>query len=52
MARAASCILRESSTGWPDAWDISHFDRWMEKDRKEQLGIAGALIAAEIDRLS
>ena len=35
----------------PGDWDISIWNRMMNKPYKERLIIAGALIAAEIDRL-
>ncbi len=38
------------SYAWPKTWDA----RWMKKDlksRKRQLAVAGALCAAEIDRI-
>jgi len=35
----------------PTLWDGTLFNRMMRKDYKERLVIAGALIAAEIDRL-
>ena len=34
--------------GWPESWDT---DWWKPKDRRHDLVRAGALIAAEIDRL-
>lgn len=47
MARAASCYCMNSHWHWP--WDKS----WWKPgtDRRRQLVKAGALIAAEIDRL-
>jgi hypothetical protein len=41
-------IDRES---YPDGWDKDICDRMLAKTYKERLIIAGALIAAEIDRL-
>lgn len=36
----------------PDGWDQDWFDKLNAKGRKERLIIAGALIAAELDRLN
>lgn len=36
----------------PDGWDQDWFDKLNAKQRKERLIIAGALIAAELDRLN
>ncbi len=35
----------------PDGWDQEWFDKLNAKTRKERLIIAGALIAAELDRI-
>lgn len=35
----------------PDSWDLSIWFKMMNKSYKERLIIAGALIAAEIDRI-
>ena len=35
---------------WPTTWDAS-FDKRLDHDRRRRLVIAGALIAADIDRL-
>lgn len=37
---------------YPDGWDREICDRMMRKPYEERLVIAGALIAAEIDRLN
>jgi len=36
----------------PTDWSVSAFEKMLNKDYKERLIIAGALIAAEIDRLN
>jgi hypothetical protein len=44
--------LLDSSFKWsPDYWNQEIFEHMISKDYKERLIIAGALIAAEIDRL-
>ncbi len=35
----------------PEGWDRDHFQKMLHKSYKERLIIAGALIAAEIDRI-
>jgi hypothetical protein len=42
-------LLRETT---PDGWDEDSFIKMKLKDHKDRLVIAGALIAAEIDRVS
>ena len=37
--------------GVPDNWNVKQFDYMKSKPKKERLIIAGALLAAEIDRL-
>lgn len=46
LSRAAVCYIKGNATGWP--WEPSW---WKPKDRITNLAKAGALIAAEIDRL-
>ncbi len=41
-----------SNVGRPEKWDKKIFNHMMSKSYKDRLVIAGALIAAEIDRLS
>lgn len=36
----------------PENWDVEWFENLMRRSNKERLIIAGALIAAELDRLS
>ena len=40
------------SAAYPDGWDEEKCSYMLSKPRKERLIIAGALIAAEIDRLN
>lgn len=49
LARAAACYALGSKLNWPASWD----DRWWKpsENRRRNLVKAGALIAAEIDRL-
>lgn len=49
---AALAIINEDSNYWPDSWPEAIFDKIMNKPRREQYAIAGAFIAAEIDRIS
>ncbi|MDE2106773.1 MAG: hypothetical protein KGL39_56685, partial [Patescibacteria group bacterium] len=48
MANAAACYAIDSPSLWPMSWNWSW---WKPKDRRRDLARAGALIAAEIDRL-
>jgi hypothetical protein len=58
LAMAASCYVRPYNdltpdsriANWPDTWDIGWW-KPSHKDRVKELAKAGALIAAEIDRL-
>lgn len=47
----AIALLTEGTFSFPDNWEKSICKRMSEKPYKEKLIIAGALIAAEIDRL-
>lgn len=49
LAGAAACYALGSKLNWPASWD----DRWWKpsENRRRNLVKAGALIAAEIDRL-
>lgn len=46
---STSRIQQEGSC--PKGWDLTIFRKMINKDRKQMLVIAGALIVAEIDRL-
>jgi len=48
----AISILTESALHLPYDWDKKYLYKILLKDRSEQLTIAGALIAAEIDRIN
>ena len=56
LVRVAICYASHASelylgqTLWPKSWDRS-WDKRTKHDRKKKLAIAGALIAAELDRL-
>lgn len=51
--REAACqILTEDAFCIPDNWPVEQFIKMRGKSYKERLIIAGALIAAEIDRLN
>lgn len=54
LADAAACYARDHGTAFrthpPKSWPW-HRDWWKPKDRRADLVRAGALIAAEIDRL-
>jgi len=60
LAQAAACLLSMDFAEWrgesiwvdyPDSWSSEHEDRFRKKNKIDRLVIAGALIAAEIDRL-
>lgn len=52
LRNTAICLLAHDANKFPfHSWDIKYFVKLFKKDRKEKLIIAGALIAAEIDRL-
>jgi hypothetical protein len=46
---AADAIMHRYGDGWPAHWDKETYNHIMEKPRSEQLAIAGAFIAAQID---
>lgn len=48
----ALAILTENTMHFPRDWNPKNLYKTLLKDRVEQLSIAGALIAAEIDRLN
>jgi hypothetical protein len=53
LIEAAHFALQPNHPGtrWPDVWDITFAEKIKNKNRVGQLKVAGALIAAEIDRL-
>lgn len=51
VSAAAYLILGANDEYAPTNWDVSVYQRIMRKEYKDRLVIAGALIAAEIDRL-
>ena len=57
MAQAAACyahpniVRRLDMVGWPESWSIDYYKPTPD-DRIRELAKAGALIAAEIDRLN
>lgn len=51
LVGAAECILGENTSVFPETWHPGWMKKFLGKPRVEQLAIAGALIAAEIDRL-
>jgi hypothetical protein len=51
LREAAVGVLAYDSFGVPDNWNVKQFQYMVSKPYKERLIIAGALIAAEIDRL-
>ena len=50
LQAAVFCICDELEE-WPDGWSEYFEDKILAKDRIGQLTVAGAFIAAEIDRL-
>ena len=52
LVEASQAILDYCNCcSWPDGWDQSMLEHINSKPRVEQLAIAGAFIAAEIDRV-
>lgn len=47
---AVFCICQELGD-WPEGWNQYFKDKILQKNRIDQLKVAGAFIAAEIDRL-
>lgn len=47
---AAMFCIDPVMNGWPDGWDDHFEDKIRSKDRIGRLQVAGAFIAAEIDR--
>jgi hypothetical protein len=43
--------LKENNYACPEGWDLKRWNKMRKKIYKERLIIAGALLAAEIDRL-
>jgi hypothetical protein len=52
LLSAALSIIGGAELIYPRTWDIGIFNRSSTKTRQQRLVIAGALIAAEIDRLN
>ncbi|GAA4328400.1 hypothetical protein GCM10023184_18260 [Flaviaesturariibacter amylovorans] len=51
LLRAAAFCLDSQYFTWPNGWSEHFRDKILAKDRVQQLRVAGAFIAAEIDRL-
>jgi len=51
LLMGATTALTACADEWPENWDKAIRDKILSKSRIDQLKIAGALIAAEIDRL-
>ncbi len=49
---AAIYCLTQDFTHYPVNWDIKYADKFNMKNYKERLAVAGALIAAELDRIN
>ena len=58
LSFAASCLAFKNIEEWdptvctPTGWDQKIWEKMVEKPHEERLKIAGALIAAELDRIS
>jgi len=52
LANAAQALLEGDVTWMPEGWDPKAVKKMLSKPYKDRLIIAGALIAAEIDRLN
>lgn len=48
---AAIFCLTQDFTHYPVNWDIKYADKFNMKNYKDRLAVAGALIAAELDRI-
>lgn len=51
LAAGAAAILTDGDSRWPLSWDTDRCARMLEKNYQGRLITAGALIAAELDRL-
>lgn len=51
LETAAIAVLTEDASWWPERMDQQLFMRATEKDTQGRLAVAGALIAAELDRI-
>lgn len=52
LYQGAQALLEGDITWMPESWDVAIKERMISKSYKERLIIAGALIAAELDRLN
>jgi len=52
LVDAAIKLLKGGQHECPEGWDIKIWEKMLTKSEQEKLIIAGALIAAEIDRLN
>jgi outer membrane cobalamin receptor len=52
LSRGAAALIEGDITWMPESWDEAVSQRMIGKSYQERLVIAGALIAAEIDRLN
>lgn len=51
LVKAAMFALNPNAFAWPQGWDRHFEEKIRGKDRVSQLKVAGAFIAAEIDRI-
>ena len=51
LSGGAAFIITLNPIFFPTNWDQSFIEKWDKKTEKERMIIAGALIAAEIDRI-
>lgn len=51
LVDVAVCLMTKNYSKFPKNWDGFYMDKFMGKHGVESLKVAGALIAAEIDRL-
>ena len=52
LKKAALYLLTGDEYFWPESWSMEWLDTFNQKTEIEQLKIAGALLAAEIDRIN
>ena len=51
LIQAAKYCIDSVDTEWPGSWEVHFAIKIADKDRVGQLKVAGAFIAAEIDRI-
>lgn len=52
LQRAAEALLTHNESKWPAGWNFTYYKKWITYPPDRQLAIVGALLSAEIDRIS